>query len=131
MSREVTILVVDDDRDLCEAISDVVELKSGYSAELAGTAREALDIARRKTVAVALLDLTLPDMDGLDLLREMKQVDSATAFIILSGHTSVEREVEAASAGAVSYLVKPSSPAELMEAIEEALERRGGPPPSG
>ena len=125
MSNEVIVLIVDDDKAICEALSNVVERKGGYSTDVAGTDREALDIAGNKFVDIILLDLTLPDMDGLKLLRRLKELHQSTEVIILSGYTSVKKEAEAVRAGDFAYLVKPSSPKELMGAIERALEKQG------
>lgn len=122
--NEVSILIVDDDDAVCEALSDVVELRGGYSTDTAGTAREALDKAREQFFNVALLDLTLPDMEGMELLRRLKELHQATEVIILTGHTSVEMAEEAVREGAFAYLDKPSSPDELMGAIEGALEKQ-------
>lgn len=122
--NKVSILIVDDDDAVCEALSDVVELRGGYSTDTAGTAREALDKAREQFFNVALLDMTLPDMEGMELLRQLKELHQATEVIILTGHTSVEMAEEAVREGAFAYLVKPSSPDELMGAIEGALEKQ-------
>ena len=121
---KVSILIADDDDAICEALSDVVELKSDYSTGTARTAREALDKAREQFFNVALLDLTLPDMDGMELLRQLKELHQATEIIILTGHTSLEMASEAVGEGAFAYLIKPSSPGELMGAIEGALEKQ-------
>ncbi|MFC1999277.1 response regulator [Chloroflexota bacterium] len=131
MSNEVIVLIVDDDKATCEALSNVVERKGGYSTDVAGTAREALDIAVHKFFNIILLDLTLPDMDGLELLRRLKELHQSTEVIILSGYTSVNKEAEAVRAEAFAYLVKPSSPKELMGAIERALEKQGELPTEG
>lgn len=122
--NKVSILIIDDDDAVCESLSDVVELKSGYSTGTARTAREALDKARGQFFNVALLDLTLPDMDGMELLRRLKELHQATEVIILTGHTSLEMASETVGEGAFAYLVKPSSPEELMGAIEGALEKQ-------
>jgi len=122
--NKVSILIVDDDDAVCEALSDVVELRGGYSADTAGTAREALDKAKEQFFNVALLDMTLPDMEGMEPLRQLKELHQATEVIILTGHTSVEMAEEAVREGAFAYLVKPPSLDELMGAIEGALEKQ-------
>ncbi|MBM4462810.1 MAG: response regulator [Chloroflexi bacterium] len=121
--NEVNILIVDDDAILCEALSDVVEMKGGYSTERAGTAREALRKAGERFFNVALLDLTLPDMEGIDLLRQLRQLHEAMQIIILTGHTSLEKAAEAVRQGAFACLIKPSSSEEIMGAIQRALAK--------
>ena len=122
--HEVNILIVDDDDILCEALSDLVELRGGYSADRAGTAQEALRKARGKFFNVALLDLTLPDMEGMDLLRQLKELHGATETIVLTGHSSSEKAEEAVRQGAFAYLIKPSSLEEIMGAIQRALAKQ-------
>jgi DNA-binding NtrC family response regulator len=121
--NEINILIVDDDHILGETLSDVVEIKGGYSTERAGTAREALRKAREKFFHVALLDLTLPDMEGTDLLRQLKQLHAAMQVIVLTGQTSLEKAEETVRQGAFAYLIKPSSSEEIMGAIQRALAK--------
>ena len=120
----VSVLIVDDDSSICEALSDVLELKGGYATDTAETAQAALGKAREKSFNVALLDLTLPDMQGVELLRQLKRLHPKMELIVLSGQTSVEKAEEAVREGAFACLVKPSSPSEVMTAIEGALERQ-------
>ena len=122
--NKVSILIIDDDDAVCESLGDVVELKSGYSTGTARTAQEALDKARKQFFNVVLLDLTLSDMGGMELLRRLKRLHQATEVIILTGHTSLEMASEAVGEGAFAYLVKPSSLEDLMGAIEGALEKQ-------
>jgi DNA-binding NtrC family response regulator len=122
--HEVNILIVDDDDILCEALSDLVELRGGYSTDRAGTAKEALRKARGKFFNVALLDLMLPDMKGMDLLRQLKELHGATEIIFLTGHSSLEKAEETVHQGAFAYLIKPSSLEEIMGAIQRALAKQ-------
>lgn len=122
---KTTILVVDDDEAVCETLGDVVEMKGGYIAQRALTAQEALARASEHFFNVVLLDLTLPDMDGIELLRRLKKLHQATEVIILTGHTSLVKAEEAMQEGAFDYLVKPSRLDKLMGAVEKALAKQG------
>jgi len=120
-----SILVVDDDDAVRMALTDVVELKSQYRTDQAATGQEALDKLGKKSFDVVLLDLTLPDIDGMDLLCRLKESRYLAEVIILTGLTSLEKAEEAVAKGAFAYLVKPSSPQILMATIEKALQKRG------
>ena len=90
---------------------------------MAGTGQEALDRAKDKFFNVVLLDRTLPDMEGLKLLRQLKKMHLVTQGIILTGHASEETAAGALGKGAFAYLVKPSSADDIMSTIERALRK--------
>ncbi|OGO03140.1 MAG: hypothetical protein A2Y91_01715 [Chloroflexi bacterium RBG_13_54_8] len=122
---EATILIIEDDADVCESLGDVIEMKGCYTTQKALTAQGALAKASEKFFNVIVQDLTLPDMDGIELLRQLKKLYQATEVIILTGQTSLEKAEEAMREGAFDYLVKPSRPEKLMGAIEKALAKQG------
>ncbi len=123
--KTADILVVDDDEAVRMALTDVVELKSQYRTDQASTGQEALDKLGKKPFDIVLLDLTLPDMDGMTLLSKLKESRYTAEVIILTGLTSLEKAEEAVAMGAFAYLVKPSSPQVLMDTIYKALQKRG------
>ena len=120
---EANILIVEDDEILRQILCDLLELKRGYHVDMAGTGQEALDKAKERFFNVVLLDLTLPDMEGLDLLRQLKKIHPATQGVILTGHDSEEIAADALGKGAFAYLVKPSSADDIMSTVERALSK--------
>jgi len=123
-AESLTVLVVDDDRQMLRSISDILRL-SRYSAVIAGTGREAIDIARQMKFgpAVALVDLQLPDMDGIELIGRLREIAALTEVVILTGNASVDSAVRALRENSNDYLVKPVQPEHLIGTIERAAER--------
>ena len=118
------VLVVDDDVQMLRTITDILRLR-GYSALIAGTGREALQVTRdmREAPAVALVDLKLPDMDGIELIGRLREIAELTEVVILTGNASVDSAVRALRENSNDYLVKPVQPEQLVETIERAGER--------
>ena len=94
--------------------------RAGYRTVSAGTAAEGLEMFRVHPVSVVLLDLMLPDRDGLDLLVDLLQMRPGTAVVVVAAERSTDRTVSAIRRGALDYLVKPVTESRLMEAVEAA-----------
>jgi signal transduction histidine kinase len=123
-AESLKVLVVDDDAQMLRSISDILRL-SGYSAVIAGTGGEAIEIARDMKFgpAVALVDLQLPDMDGIELIGRLREIAALTEVVILTGNASVDSAVRALREHSNDYLVKPVQPDHLLGTIERAAER--------
>jgi signal transduction histidine kinase len=123
-AEALKVLVVDDDAQMLRSISDILRLR-GYSAVIAGTGSEAIDIARKMAFgpAVALVDLQLPDMDGIELIGRLREIAALTEVVILTGNASVDSAVRALRENSNDYLVKPVQPEHLIGTIERAAER--------
>lgn len=119
--QSVRVLVVDDDQLLGDALSSALE-SLGHRVRLARTAATGRELARETDPEVVVVDLGLPDADGLELLREIRD-QSAVPVLVLTGSTDPARRVEALDAGADDFLGKPFRLAEL-EARLRALARR-------
>jgi signal transduction histidine kinase len=122
--ESLKVLVVDDDAQMLRTITDILRLR-GYSAVIAGTGKEALEITRamREAPAVALVDLKLPDMDGIELIRRLREITALTEVVILTGNASIDSAVRALREDSNDYLVKPVQPDQLVGTIERASER--------
>lgn len=118
---EASILIVDDDEILCQILCDLLELKRGYHVDMARTGQEALYKVKERFFNVVLLDMKLPDMDGIGLLLELKKLHPTTQGIILTGEDSEEIAAGALGKGAFAYLVKPSSADVILSTVERAL----------
>jgi signal transduction histidine kinase len=123
-AESLKVLVVDDDAQMLRSISDILRL-GGYSAVIAGTGSEAIDITRKMKFgpAVALVDLQLPDMDGIELVGRLREIAGLTEVVILTGNASVDSAVRALRENSNDYLVKPVQPEHLIGTIERAAER--------
>jgi two-component system response regulator AtoC len=117
------ILIVDDEETLCYFLKASLEEK-GYQASTAYTAAEGLDVVTKRQIDLVLLDLMLPDGDGLDVLDEIRRVDSNLPVIVLTGHAGIESAVRAMKLGAYDYLEKPINLEELSITAAKALESR-------
>ena len=101
-----TILIVEDDSKSATLLRDVLQ-DEGYSILVAPTGAEGRAFLGAGTVALLLLDLRLPDMDGIELLREAQQLASPPDIVIITGHASLDTAVKAIELGAAGYLTKP------------------------
>ncbi len=123
------VLVVEDDIPLA---SNIVQLLSPLQIEttVASSAGEARVRVAERPYDVALLDLMLPDGDGLDLLNELKQRSPGMELVIVTGHASLASMAEAIRGRVVDYLIKPFDPPRLVESVRTALGRRAEDRPS-
>jgi len=119
----IKVLVVDDDEVISQNLKRLLE-KSGYLADTAYTGEEALRKIRENNFDLALIDLLLPDMDGLKLLLEVKRISPITAIIIITAFGTIPNAVEAIKRGAADYITKPFRMNELLSMIKKVIEER-------
>jgi two-component system response regulator FlrC len=119
------ILVVDDEPGMRAGLGEVLR-RGGFQVELAGAAEEAL--VRLQTDAVDLLvtDLRLPGASGLELLKDLRQMGLETPTVVITAHGTIEDAVAAMKLGALDFLTKPFSPADLLHLAGRTLERGAG-----
>jgi len=117
------ILIIDDEETLCYFLKESLE-ENGYQAVAAHTAREGLEVVTKQQIDLVLLDLKLPDGDGLNVLYEIKKEDSDLPVIVLTGHAAVESAAQAMKLGAHDYLEKPVNLDQLTFSMAEALKAR-------
>jgi diguanylate cyclase (GGDEF)-like protein/PAS domain S-box-containing protein len=121
--KKTVILIIDDDPNLRKTLADILQLKD-YDTFTAGDGAEGLSVLENNAVDLALIDLGLPDISGLDLLTRIRTDHPATAVIILTGNASLESAIEATSRGAYSYLTKPYEIDQMMVQIRRAIEKQ-------
>ena len=115
-----TILIVEDSPSLAETCKLQLE-RLGHNVLVATTGQEGLAMLRQQPMDCMLLDLKLPDMDGMDILREAQQWPSAPAIVVTTANAALTVAVEAVRLGAFDYLVKPFAPARLATTVSNAL----------
>ena len=118
-----SLLIVDDDPDICRALTDFLEFER-YQVTTAGTGEEAIATAKRYRFDVAILDLGLPDADGLTVFRWLLDLDPHLPVIILTAFKSDEKIMQSLSQGAIAYLMKPYNKDELRATLGLALRKR-------
>ncbi len=122
MDKQYTILVVDDENGIRQSFKMV--LKDKYNILLAGTGKEALEILTDNSIDLVLLDILLPDINGLELLEKLVEVDPNLEIIMVTAVNEVCSAVKAIKLGAYEYIIKPFNVDEIMILIERALEKR-------
>jgi CheY-like chemotaxis protein len=122
--KNPNILVVDDDRVLLDLLRKVLE-KFGFEVALAASGKDAIDQVQKFVPDVILLDIKMPGMDGITLLKKIKSHDPDVEVIIITGFASLDSAVEALKYGAFDYIKKPfDNLAQVVDAIRRAWERR-------
>ena len=116
------ILVVDDEPDICKLVKEILE-DEGYDVLLAENGEQARDLRNTADPDLILLDIWMPDIDGISLLKEWRNSNlTMTPVIMMSGHGNVETAVEATRLGAYDYLEKPIKLDHLLHCVSNALE---------
>jgi two-component system response regulator HydG len=117
-----TILVVDDEVDTCRNLSDILT-DLGYRADTAYSGFAALELVKKNTYDIAVLDLKMPGMDGLELYRQIKKLQSDTVAIVVTAYATSAAAEEALTAGAWRVLTKPLEFSTLLSLMETALDQ--------
>ena len=117
------ILIVDDDESILRTLTLIFD-KKGCETDTATTGREAIEKAKERFFNLALVDIKLPDMEGLDLLPALREIHPDIVLIIITAYASVDSAVEAPSRGVSAYLTKPLDVDELLAVAGEALDRQ-------
>ncbi|HBI23759.1 MAG TPA: Fis family transcriptional regulator, partial [Nitrospiraceae bacterium] len=102
------ILIVDDEKGILDALTGVLE-DEGYAVSTANTGSSALKKIENDAPSVVLLDIWLPDIDGLEVLKEIRNIQKDIVVIVMSGHGTIETAVKATKLGAYDYIEKPLS----------------------
>jgi two-component system response regulator RegA len=119
-----TVLVVDDDEAFRTRLVRALRAR-GFDATGAASYDEAIAFARADTPELALVDLRLPGRSGLELVRDLKQLDGSTAIVVLTGYGSIATAVQSLQLGATTYLTKPLDADQIIAAFDNPA---GAPP---
>jgi len=123
MSRNARILAVDDDENIRKVIAAILE-DEGYTVESVGTAKEAIEKSKRKFYNLALIDIRLPDMEGIQLLTKFKETTPRMRKVIVTGYPTLQNAVDAVNRGADAYIVKPFDVKKVLKTIQEQLSKQ-------
>ncbi len=113
------VLLVDDEPEFTEILSQRMQSR-GVDVETAANGREALEKVKRKSYDAVILDLLMPEMDGIETLRHLLAASPGLQVILLTAHATLQTGVEAIKLGAADFLEKPAEIQQLMEKIREA-----------
>lgn len=120
MGKDIRILIIDDEAKLCENLKDILT-EDGYQIASVGAIASAREQLKNKFYHIVLVDLNLPDGSGLELVKEIKQINKEAMVIILTGFASLENAISAMNEGAFAYIQKPLNVDELKVTIKRCL----------
>lgn len=123
MRDKESILVVDDDLGFLEVIGRILHIK-GYEVKTAPSAGEAISASKERFYNAAILDISLPDADGIELLSTLLDMHPDIIAVMLTGYSSVQNAMQSVNRGAFAYLEKPLSPENLLSVLGRGLEKQ-------
>ncbi|MBI4965630.1 MAG: response regulator [Desulfomonile tiedjei] len=123
MPTQPKVLIVDDEERFRTTMCKLLTVR-GLEAVTAGSGKEAIQKLRQNPYDVIILDVRMPEMGGVQVLSEIKEIDPQAEVIIMTGYASVDTAKEIIKLGAYDYVLKPYAIEELMEKIEAAYDRK-------
>jgi len=117
------ILIVDDDENIRKVLTAILE-DEGYSAESSGTAKSAIEKTKRNFYNLALIDIRLPDMEGIELLTRIHETTPRMRKIIITGYPTLQNAMGAVNRGADAYILKPFDMEKVLETIKDQLRKQ-------
>jgi len=123
MGETTRILIIDDDENIRKVLTTILE-DEGYDVESVDTAKKAIERTRRKFYNLALIDIRLPDMEGIELLTKMKNTTPKIRKLIITGYPTLQNAVEAVNRGADAYIMKPFDIEKVLEAMKDQLKKQ-------
>jgi DNA-binding response OmpR family regulator len=123
MTTRANILVVDDEPVERQTLADILRLE-GYHVSSVANGEAAVDFVRLNPVELIILDLRMPGMNGLEVIKVVKRISSDVEIILLTAHGSMESAIEALRSQIHDYLLKPISPAQIIDSVNRGLAHR-------
>lgn len=123
MDETAKILIIDDDENIRKALSAVLE-DEGYIVETVDTAKKGMEKTEKCFFNLALIDVRLPDMEGVDLLLKLRETNPKLRKIIITGYPTLQNAVAAVNRGADAYIMKPFDVEKMLQTIKEQLQKQ-------
>src|SRR5690554_5745662 len=120
---EHTLLIIDDDVDICMLLKRFFERK-GYQVRIAFKGGEGLDIVKKEKIDLVLTDFRLPDIDGFEIIKSIREVNDILPIIVITGYSDVNQAVKVIRLGAYEYVTKPIFPEEVLLLVQDALKKK-------
>ncbi len=121
--RSEKILVIDDESRMCDSLAELLG-GSGYKVQTTQSAPAAVELLKQEPFDLVITDIKMPELTGLDILKVVKEIDSETIVILMTGYASLESALEAIKNGAFEYLLKPVEFTQLEISVRRGLEKR-------
>ncbi|HJL03859.1 MAG TPA: response regulator [Polyangiaceae bacterium LLY-WYZ-15_(1-7)] len=122
--QPLKVLVVDDDQEICDFMETFLT-KDGFEVKTLSDPAEAPDEVKVGGYHLVILDLMMPNMDGVEVLERLRKIDSDVAVVIFTGYPSLDTAVKSMKLDAVDYLKKPFNPDEFREVIDRVMRKKG------
>lgn len=122
-SDKPAVLIIDDDKGMCKTLSRILEL-DGYHISTANTASEGIALAKEHVFNIALLDIKLPDIDGVELLEILKKTAQDLSVIMMTAYASTENAIKALNRGADAFVTKPFDIEELRAIVKKSIDKQ-------
>ena len=123
MKKEATIMVVDDEENMRESLKDIFE-EEGYKIILSDSGKDAIKKIEKYEINVVVSDVRMPEMDGFELLHEIKKIKPEIPFIMITAYSTTKLGVRAMKEGAKDYIEKPFDPDELLIIISKIIKQQ-------
>ena len=123
MSEAARILVIDDDENIRKVLETILE-DEGYIVETAETGKKGIEQSEKAFYNLALIDVRLPDMEGIELLSKLRNTKPKMRKIIVTGYPTLQNAVAAVNKGADAYVMKPFEVDKILETIREQLKKQ-------
>jgi two-component system response regulator PilR (NtrC family) len=123
MGERARILIVDDDESIRKVLSTILE-EEGYAVDMAMNGKDAIKKSNERFYNLALIDIRLPDVEGIELLTRMKDTTPKMRKIMITGYPSLQNAVEALNKGANAYIMKPLDMDKILKTIKEQLQKQ-------
>jgi DNA-binding NtrC family response regulator len=123
MGENARIIIVDDDEGIRETLAAILQ-EEGYRVDTAESGKEAIEKTNAKFYDLALIDIRLPDIEGIDLLKEIKETVPKIRKIIITGYPTLQNAIEAVNRGADAYVLKPFDMGKVLRIIKIELEKQ-------
>lgn len=122
--HHVKVLVIDDDPSICKTVGLLLEDR-GYSPRTYTSPEEAIEAAREESFQIALIDLRMPSMDGVEVVSKLKAIDERMSCIVMTAYPDLDSATETMRQGSCDYIAKPFKQDELVASIDRACQRMG------
>jgi two-component system NtrC family response regulator len=123
MNNSIRVLLVDDEADLLQTLSKRL-LRQGYTVKMSFSGEEAIQAAKQENFDVAVVDLKMPGIDGIETQKRLRDIQPFLQCIVLTGHGSIESALESGQEEAFQYLLKPVDYDHLVAVIKEAYDKK-------
>jgi len=122
--HHIKVLVVDDDPQVCKTVGLILQ-EHGYAVQSYSQPRQAVQSVRKTAYDIALVDIKMPDMDGIEVVQKVKDEDARISILVMTAYPDVQTAAETMRLGARDYLTKPFKEEQLLEAVERVAQEMG------